>query len=505
MFGSHSAYRKATLPWQGEQAKRNVDFALLELVQKSAEEASQAEQRDSPASFGSRESMAKISDPGGQHRIHPTCAAHELSLTVGYVVDLHLDRNYATDSFLCSDFQLSAHHPVQPGPSQAAPLHRTSGRVSSTPDFYSDTPALMPPRWYRRPTWRAVDRGASKSKTLSVPLPLENALRQGTTEFTQEEWTAFIKSNSRYQGLEKVQCTAQIKVEGMTGGDSLYFEPDQYPFAVRRLPDHEPGKAAVERLSPDLIIDPKLEEARRGRVQLLGTPEPDGRAIGAEYVPRACPESITFLCTDPGIDSWAFLVAGTIVQLPCAIDHSHPGSGCVRVYIAYPDAVHHGTLPYVDKQGIEVEHGNIGSALVSKGAALRHARGSETEGALLAADLFGCWCESGLRSAITNALPLRHVLAQKSPEGEGATRGSNEMYWRGTWDVARKVVTFDDGGTRQIKHHDDLSWLRYYPEKGEVTTCDLRAFELKYPQRLLWTGSSLALSPCTLALRHGPI
>ena len=70
-------------------------------------------------------------------------------------------------------------------------------------------------------------------------------------------------------------------------------------------------------------------------------------------------ESITFLCTDPGLNAH-FYVAGTVFELPKTY------GAVTRVYILWPKSTYHGALPEIDDAGREVAHGNAGSALVTR-------------------------------------------------------------------------------------------------------------------------------------------
>ena len=73
----------------------------------------------------------------------------------------------------------------------------------------------------------------------------------------------------------------------------------------------------------------------------------------------SAPETITFLCTDPGCPTH-FYAGGTVWKLPTRM------SGVTTVYLLRPKHTFHGALPVVDRFGLEVEHGNVGSALVTR-------------------------------------------------------------------------------------------------------------------------------------------
>ena len=91
-------------------------------------------------------------------------------------------------------------------------------------------------------------------------------------------------------------------------------------------------------------------------------PHRDAAATGAGGI--HVPETITLTRTDLGI-RWHFLGACTLFELPEELWQT------VRVYILYPGYTSHATLPVVDGSGRDVEHGNLGSALVNRCVSLR--------------------------------------------------------------------------------------------------------------------------------------
>ena len=92
------------------------------------------------------------------------------------------------------------------------------------------------------------------------------------------------------------------------------------------------------------------------------------RAAHDDTSPEECAaESISFLCTDPGLHTH-FYVAGTVHKLPKTF------GAVTRAYILWQKSNYHCALPTIDDAGREVTHGNAGSALVTRCVATNRPR-----------------------------------------------------------------------------------------------------------------------------------
>ena len=125
----------------------------------------------------------------------------------------------------------------------------------------------------------------------------------------------------------------------------------------------DPGKH--HRLHPDSSVTAlswtegyAVEVHREPRVACDDT-SPHERTGSLQQDTVCAAESITFLCTDPGVNTH-FYVAGTVFKLPKTY------GAVTRVYILWPKASYHGALPVTDDSGLDVLHGNAGSALVTR-------------------------------------------------------------------------------------------------------------------------------------------